>query len=112
MTISNLGTADLTVLALTVTSPEGTPFTLGNAPTLPFVVMPGATMAVEIVYQPTAVGPSKGTLQIRSNAANTPEVTVALEGTAVAAPAPEILVSPLTLTFGEVEVPVFPKTLE
>ena len=98
--------------ALTVTSSEGTSFTLGRAPALPFVVLPAATMEVEIVYQPTTVGQSRGTLQISSNAANTPEVTVALKGTAVAAPAPEISVSPPTLTFGEVEVPVFPITLE
>ena len=112
VTIRNPGVADLTVTALTVTSSEGTSFTLGRAPTVPFVVLPQASAEVEIVYQPTTVGPSRGTLQISSNAANTPEVTVALEGTAVAPPAPEIIVSPPTLTFGEVEVPVSPKTLE
>ena len=112
VTIANTGTVDLTVSALTVTSFEGTSFTLGRAPTLPFVVLPAATVAVEILYQPTTVGPSRGTLQISSNAVNTPEVTVALEGTAVAPPAPEIIVSPPTLTFGEVEVPGFPKTCE
>jgi hypothetical protein len=101
VTVSNEGTADLTVLDLVVT---GGDFTLGQAPSLPVVIVPNASVPVEVVYQPTVAGVATGTLDIQSDVANTPLVTVDLSGTGQAAPVAQIDVQPTVLAFGEVQM--------
>ena len=101
VTISNVGTADLTVSDVSVT---GADFALGTAPVLPVVIVPNASVPVEVVYQPTAPVASTGTLIIQSDAADTPLVSVDLSGTGQAVALAQIDVQPTALAFGEVQV--------
>jgi hypothetical protein len=102
--LTNTGVADLTVDDLRVDGPADGPFILGDAPTLPVVIAPGSSVEVEVMYQALAVGASLSTLRVSSDAFTTPEVSVALIGNAVPQPVPQIEVSPLSLSWGEVEV--------
>jgi hypothetical protein len=78
VTVSNIGTADLTVTALTV---SGSDFALGAAPDLPAVILPGRSVPVVVIYQPSAEVAATGSLVIDSDAPDGPSVTVSLRGT-------------------------------
>jgi hypothetical protein len=101
VTIRNLGTADLTVSELVVT---GADFVLGNAPDLPVVIVPNASVPVGVMYQPTVPGASAGSLTIRSNVLDTPLLTVDLSGTGQTVAMAQIDVLPAALAFGVVEM--------
>jgi uncharacterized membrane protein len=104
VTISNTGTAILTLTDLGVSTSGTAQFSLGKAPTLPVNVMPGSAVTVEIAYLPAAAGVAMGTLRINSNAVNAPQVTVPLSGTGVVTSVSQIDVSSDALSFGDVEV--------
>jgi hypothetical protein len=103
MTIENLGTADLTVSALTLTGSSD--FALGaGAPATPFVVPAGGSVGVPVDYTPSGTGGDSGQLDIASDDADEPSVEVSLTGTGEAAGGPQIDVSPLILDYGNVPV--------
>ena len=91
VTITNNGTSDLTVTAVTSSNAA---FTVDV--TTPFTIAPGATDSLEVTFTPTAVGAATGTLSIVSNATTSPN-TVALSGNGLAPPA--FSVNPASLTF-------------
>lgn len=104
ITISNNGSADLTVEELVLT---GDPiFSFGQqTPTRPFVVAAGASQTIGVVYSPDAEGLDTGALDIESDDADEPIVTVALRGTGVIATEdcyPSV--APPSLAFGQVLV--------
>ena len=94
VTVSNTGSAPLSVSGLSVT---GAGFSIVS-PAVPFNVAPGAAQAVTVRFAPGSGGAANGTLSIASNDAASP-ASVTLSGTGVA---PAISVSPATLTFGTV----------
>ena len=104
VTVSNSGTKDLTITALTVENADSPAFSLGQDTTKPFNIAPGASTTMSIVYRPPNVGPAVGTLRVASDALNALEGTVALSGRGVPSPTPLIEVAPPSLTFGEVQV--------
>jgi len=104
VTVTNAGTADLTITAFTIENARSAAFSLGQGPKTPVNIAPGAFTTMSIVYRPTAVGADAGTLRIASNALNASEGTVVLRGRGVPAPTPQIEVDPPSLTFGEVQV--------
>jgi len=80
ISVSNNGTASLVVSAATSDDPQ---FMLGDVE-LPFTVLPGEQQAVQVHYEPAAVGSHEATLLFESNdpgQANKP-LTVIGEGTA------------------------------
>lgn len=77
-TISNTGSADLTVMSITAAT---APFMLsgGSCAAAPFVLMPGATCTVDFTFAPTATGSTMQDLTIISDAPTTPD-TLSLQG--------------------------------
>jgi hypothetical protein len=86
LTISNVGTAALTITDITV---AGSQFSRG---TLPGTIAAGSSANVNITFSPTSTGSKSATLTIVSNDPDEPSVTVALSGT------------------GSTEAPVWPGT--
>lgn len=98
--VRNDGNANLVVTALG-TSPAA--YTLVGAPALPLTILPGAApVTLTVRFSPLAAGSHPGTLGITSNDADEGVVQVALSGTGVAPPAPDIVLSATTLDFGHV----------
>lgn len=95
ITLTNDGTADLTIGGFTVDAPFG--FDTGDCgATLPV----GGTCTFQVTFSPVAEGVSSGTLVLNSDAPGAPpEVGLAGEGTAVAVASPEWSVG--NIDFGE-----------
>jgi hypothetical protein len=60
-----------------------TEFILGD---IPEPVAPGDIALIDVTYQPTELGSVVGSLQLQSNAVNTPNVSVSLNGTGIPEP--------------------------
>ncbi len=106
MVVSNSGTAPLTIRAVTIEAASGSGFSLEQIPALPAVLPPDGELALRVRFQPTRTGVSRGVVRIQSDADGTPSRTVALNGTGVEAPVPEIRANPRSLEFGEVQINV------
>ncbi len=87
--ITNIGTADLTVSAVTAGDPAVT------ADPASFILPPGATRPVSVAFTPIAPGVLNDTVTIESDASNAPLVLLPALGSAW--PPPEIQVSPQSL---------------
>lgn len=101
--LQNTGTANLTVTSIALCTGTHPDFSW-SAPALPFTVAPGASTTVTVTYAPTHPGTHPGCIAFTSNAANAPVANLAINGTAVAPPAPVADVNPLSLDFGVVTV--------
>lgn len=97
VTVSNPGTATLTISALAV---SGAPFAIADA--APIVIAPGSLAKLTVQFAPTSAGPFAGTLEIASDATPNP-ITVALTGTGVE---PLIAIDPGAVAFGNRRVGV------
>jgi len=93
-TISNPGTANLSITQATLT---GTGFSLSGL-TLPLTLPPGGTSAFSIKFAPAFAGSYPGTLTLVNNSPNS-SYSVALSGTAVS-PTLQLTASPTSLSFG------------
>jgi MYXO-CTERM domain-containing protein len=103
--LQNTGTATLTVSSVARCTTPATSTELGfAAPATPFTVAPGASVALTATYAPTAAGADTGCLAVRSDASNAPTTNLAVTGTGVVPAAPQIAVSPTSLSFGNVTV--------
>jgi hypothetical protein len=99
-TISNLGDADLTVSELTFTGSAD--FALNTvAPTPPFVVAAGTSIAVPVDYTPSVPKAVNAVLWVVSTDPDEGVVPVQLSGTGIVC---DLSVNPLALDFGVVEV--------
>jgi len=96
VTLTNSGTRNITVSALTAT---GTGFTAGGL-SLPASVAAGQSATFTVTYAPTAAGSATGSVSVVSNATNSP-ATVALSGAGMTA---LVVVSPTSIDFGRVMV--------
>jgi hypothetical protein len=81
--IRNVGDADLELSSVTIAAGIDPEFILGD---IPEPVAPGDIAFIDVTYQPTELGPAIGSLQLQSNAVNTPNVSVTLNGTGVGVP--------------------------
>ena len=79
VTLQNTGTANLTISAITSSSPA---FLLASATTLPAVLTPGQTALVSVSFRPATVGSQAGSLKVTSTAPS-PPTTVSLSGNGV-----------------------------
>ncbi len=104
VTLSNTGNADLIITALSIESPHAETFSLDGVPILPVMIAPGVDLTLGIICEPTSPGAKSGILRVQSNSVGGVETTIRLSGTSLALPTPQMEVSPLTLSYGEVEV--------
>jgi Ca-activated chloride channel family protein len=87
VTISNKGTGALAVSGVTLNSPSGSPYTLavggGSKPcgSSATTIAASDSCTVEVLFQPPTPGTFDSSLQITSNATNTPSVSVPISGT-------------------------------
>ena len=107
-TITNNGTADLSVTALNLTGT--TEFSLVTPPGTPFTLAPNASQDVVVDYTPVDNGADTGSLAIASNDPDSPNVTVDLSGTGnvVVANACNFAVAPAALVFGNTDIGTSP----
>ncbi len=98
--ITNTGTAALALTNLGFSGVAAAEFTLaaGNTCTATSTLVPSSSCTLVLRYAPVSAGTSTAALTITHNAANSPQ-TVALSGTATAAPQGRIVLSALSLTF-------------
>jgi hypothetical protein len=96
--ITNTGAAPLTVSSVTLKS---TQFSL-TGPSLPRTVLPAQKLDYTISFAPTAAGNASASIQVTSNAANTP-ASVSLAGVAEKAVA-AVQVSPSSISFGNLQL--------
>ena len=96
--ITNTGAAPLTVSSVTLKS---TQFSL-TGPSLPRTVLPAQKLDYTISFAPTAAGNASASIQVTSNAANTP-ASVSLAGVAEKAAA-AVQVSPSSISFGNLQL--------
>jgi hypothetical protein len=97
LTINNVGTANLVILGINVSDGE---FELGGDTS--FVLRPAVSRTVDIQFHPSAPGTQHATLTIRSNDAEQPLLTVALQADCIGIPS--ISVSPASLDFGRIDL--------
>jgi F5/8 type C domain/Abnormal spindle-like microcephaly-assoc'd, ASPM-SPD-2-Hydin/Protein of unknown function (DUF1573) len=97
VTVTNTGTATATVSSITATGD----FTLAN--TCGTSIAAGANCTVTVIFHPTASGNRTGSLQVISNATNSP-LTVALAGTGTTSATATLAANPTSLTFASTNV--------
>jgi len=94
VTITNTGTAPMTVTSVTFTGTNATEF--AAAPNSNINVAAGGNAVINVTFAPTATGNRTATMSLADNAAGSPH-TVAVSGTGTQA---GISISPNSLTFG------------
>jgi hypothetical protein len=99
ITLSNTGSADLTVSVITV---AGAPFNVTGIAT-PKVISAGQSTTMGVTFAPTAAGMDSGSISILSNDPASP-ATIGLSGVGTSAPVGHLTLNPSTLTFGNVLV--------
>jgi hypothetical protein len=98
VTLTNLGSATLTVSNIQITGTNPGDFTQTSAcPT----VAPGFSCAIAVTFSPIAVGARTATLTITDNATGSPH-SVTLNGTATAGALPAVTLTPTSLAFPNV----------
>jgi len=98
LTISNIGSADLTI---SVVSLVGAEFTVSGIAT-PKTIPAGQSAQVGLTFQPTVAGAATANLSITSNDPVNPTTTVALAGTGSTATFGQLQASPASVSFGTV----------
>jgi len=96
--ISNTGNANLIISQITT---SGTGFSL-NGVSVPLTLTPGQSSTYTAQFAPASVGSASGQISFASNAASNP--ILPLTGSGVAAPTPQLSVSPASAGFGNVTV--------
>jgi hypothetical protein len=99
VTLSNAGTADLTISLITL---SGAPFSVSGIAT-PLTISAGQSAAMTVVYAPTAAETDSGKISITSNDPASP-ASISLSGTGTSAPVGHLTLTPSTLAFGNVNV--------
>lgn len=94
ITLSNSGTASLTISQATGSGAEFSLSGLG----LPLTLNGGANTSFTVTFAPTTAGNASGSVAITSNASN-PSLTIILGGTGIQ---PQITATPSTVSFGSV----------
>ncbi|HET9999315.1 MAG TPA: N,N-dimethylformamidase beta subunit family domain-containing protein [Ktedonobacteraceae bacterium] len=99
VTVTNTGTAALTINSIAVTGTNASDFAqTNNCPASPSTLAINASCTVNVTFDPGASGSRSASLTLTDNSADSPQ-TVALSGTGVAT-APGVGLSPGSLSFG------------
>ncbi len=97
VTLSNTGSAPLTIASITISGTNASDFAQTN--TCGATLAAAANCTVNVVFAPPAAGARSAQLQITDNAAGSPH-TVALTGTGVLTAAPAVTLTPASISFG------------
>jgi hypothetical protein len=96
ITLSNTGTAALTITSIAITGTNSSDFAqTSTCPVSPTTLAAGANCAINVTFKPTAVGNRTGSVSFTDSAAGSPQ-SVALTGTGVE---PMVTLAPASLTF-------------
>jgi Abnormal spindle-like microcephaly-assoc'd, ASPM-SPD-2-Hydin len=98
ITLTSTGTGPVTVKGVGI---AGTGYAVTGS-TFPVSLNPGASLTLQVAFDPKTTGASPGSLNISSSANAT--TTVSLSGTGVSTAAPQLTVSATSLSFGNVTV--------
>jgi cytochrome c553 len=101
ITLTNSGTAALTLSSVALTGTDGGNFVLGGSCSAGASVAARGTCTITVAMRPITLGTKVATLNIASNAP-TGTATVAVRGVSVNTPAPEVGLSQAALDFGSV----------
>ena len=100
VTISNTGTADLSIASIIITGTNSTEFALATGgtcgTTFPKVLAASTNCTQNVTFVPATVGAKAATLTIASNDLDTPTASVPLTGTGIS---PDIAVAPVAIDF-------------
>ncbi len=96
VTVTNQGTANLTIGTLAINNSQ---FTIFSGNISGQTLAPGASANISLIFHPTASGAQSANLTIPSNDADENPVTVALTGNGIV---PDIAVNPQSIGFGDV----------
>ena len=100
VTLTNSGTAALTITSITVAGTNAGDFAQTNTcPISPSTLAAGANCTISVTFTPSASGSRGASVTISDNAAGSPQ-SVTLSGTGVI-PAPAVTLNPTSLTFGD-----------
>ena len=100
VTLTNSGTAALTITSISVTGTNAGDFAQTNTcPISPSTLAAGANCTISVTFTPSASGARSGAVSMSDNAAGSPQ-SVALSGTGVV-PAPAITLNPTSINFGD-----------
>lgn len=97
VTLRNSGTANLTLTTITVGGTHAADFAKSGSCVNGGTVAANATCTITVMLTPSAVGARSGSIGIASNA---PAANIALSGTGVAVPVPQVSLTPTSLAFG------------
>ncbi|MBZ2187493.1 choice-of-anchor D domain-containing protein [Alcanivorax sp. JB21] len=101
VTVSNTGGAELGINNITLAGPDAGAFSESNDCT---TVAAGDSCTIDVTFYPVNEDSFSAELVIESNDAEEPSVSVALMGSSVMTPTPEITVNPESVSFGMVQV--------
>jgi TolB protein len=88
ITLTNLGTNNLTVNSIDPSSGSSTYFSLSPAPVCPFTISPGQNVDIGVAFAPTSLGDFNAIFRISSTDPINPLVDVSFSGIGVKAPVP------------------------
>jgi hypothetical protein len=100
VTVSNSGTADLTISSAAISGTHAADFAKSADTCFGATVVPSGTCTVSVTFTPAATGSRSAALTLTSNAPGSPH-TVNLTGTGVQ---PEVSLSTVSLSFGDQQV--------
>jgi hypothetical protein len=98
--LTSTGTSPVTVNAASI---SGTGYSLIGA-ALPITLSPGQTVTLQVKFAPTVAGGASGQVIVSSNSSGGSSAAVALSGTGIAAPNPQLSLSLTRLSFGNVTI--------
>ena len=98
-TVSNTGTDDLVIGALSLTGTAASEFSIQNDTCSGKTLTPSGDCTVEALFSPATDGAKSANLSIPSNDPDTPTLNVLLSGTGGPTPCPESI-SPVSKSFG------------
>jgi hypothetical protein len=103
VTVSNTGTAPMTLSALTLAGSNPGDFTLGGTCSAGAAIAVSGNCTLSVSFAPKATGARAASVTIASNASNG-SATLSVTGNGITAPAPAVTLAPLAVDFGSVTV--------
>ncbi len=101
VSLTNTGTAPLTVSALTLGGAHFADFSRSGSCVIGSPLAIGARCEMLLQFTPAQLGARNATLRVQSNARVNADVTIALSGNGIPVPVPVVGLSPLPLNFGD-----------
>ena len=99
ISMTNINGSDVEVYGLGFQAGGSADFSLANSPPLPFIIVPGETVEVEVAFSPSAAGYVTAVLQIESTDSLNPVHEVFLGGVGVDTQPPPPSIEPILAFF-------------